>query len=166
MDVGTHKGPYKYRSMSICVCVCSLFNMWVKQTEIEDVYLHMCLWLMHNFVSENMSLPITVCLHFCVWVCAPASPAFWPCPMTLTVFGEALIDEEPPTRCVLSKHKGLAAVSTNPRAPNSAICPAMCSHLPAGSTQCRACLTHWQSDWDCAAPDWDQYFNKPGIVKH
>lgn len=83
---------------------------------------------------------------------------------SLTVFGEALIDEEPPPRRVLSEHEGLAAGSTNPGAPNSAICPAMCSHLPAGSTLCCACLTHWQCDCDCAATDWDQYFNESGRV--
>ena len=54
---------------------------------------------------------------------------------SLTVFGEALIDEEPPPRRVLSEHEGIAAGSTNPGDPNSAICPAMCS----------------STSWECSA---------------
>lgn len=99
---------------------------------------------MNNFVSENVSLPITVCVRLCVRLCVcPGALSLLALSRdSLTVFGEALIDEEPPPRRVLSEHEGLAAGSTNPGAPNSAICPAMCSHLPAGSTQCCACLTH------------------------
>lgn len=160
-------GSHKYIEAWTYVCVCTQFVHYVNETNWKDVYLHMCLWLMNNFVSENVSLPITirVCLCVRVWAHPGVLSLLALSCDSLTVFGEVLIDEEPPPRRVLSEHEGLAAGSTNPRAPNSAICPAMCSHLPAGSTQHCACLTHWLCDWDCAAPDWDQYFNEPGTVK-
>lgn len=83
----------------------------------------------------------------CVWDCErvpwrpqPSGLVPW---LSDSIWRGANWRGEPPPRRVLSEHEGLAAGSTNPGAPNSAICPAMCSHLPAGSTQCRACLTHY-----------------------
>lgn len=151
----TNVSPHKPRSVDIRVC---LDNMWMKQGMSSCA-----LWLMNKTVSENVSLPIIV--YMCVSLCV----SVFACPgafsllalshdsLTVTVFGEVLIDEKAPPRRVLSEHEGLAAGSTNPGSPNSAICPAMCSHVPAGSTQHRACLTHWLCD---TAPDWDLSFNE------
>lgn len=110
-----------------------------------------CAQLMNNFVSGkkcHFLLHHTVYVWVCVFLCRrmctrPAFSASLPCAVTLTVFAEALIDKEPPALCVLSEHRSLVAGSTNLGAPNSAICPAMCSYVPAGSSQQHACLTRW-----------------------
>lgn len=157
-----------------CEHVCLwIVSMWVKQSEIEDVYWHMCLWIMNNSVSENVSLLITVWVWVHVLLCERDSVCVCPqCPQPSVCIpwlsdsiGKVLTDVEPPPQHVLSEHECLTAGSTNLGAPNCAICPAMCSHVPAGSTQHRACLTQWLCDGDCDAPYQDQLFNEPGVVK-
>lgn len=93
-----------------------------------------------SFYSKRVCLYETVCACLCLCVIEGVYGSCCPWP---DLFGKALIDVELPPHRVLSGHEDLAAGSTNPGALNSAICPAMCSHLPAGSTQHRSCLIHW-----------------------
>lgn len=107
-------------------CAHWFYGTWAKKTVMEDVDLEMCLWLMNNLVSEDVSLHFTVWLRVCVWiwqkqracvcvcVCSRALAcvyvgglAFWPRRGSPTAFGRgANWRGAPPPRRVLSEHEG------------------------------------------------------------
>lgn len=87
---------------------------------------------MNNFVSRTCHflfqyVYVSVILEEreCVFVCRP-QPYVVSC--DFTELDRALTEEDPPPCRILSEYEGPTAGSTNPGAPNSAICPAMCSH--------------------------------------
>lgn len=150
---------------------------WAKQTGMEAVDLQMCLWLMNNLVSEDVSLAFTARLHVCVWiwqkqrvyvcvfvcVCARgwfnllASPR-----LADGVLAVALIDVEP-LHLVAFCQNMKATGSTNPGALNSAICPAMCSH-PAAESSARPSRC-WQRHRDRVPAKSKRRFNEPRVVR-